>query len=354
MLWKSWDSSEPGADQQFSDAVSEDFKANDGDSFIFDLPAEDTTPTEVPPKLHVGSLVGAWSGSWGEGGLSPEWKAFTQRLKASGKKFVDPGFKLVHDSQDPSVSWRRPNQCELNSVLFPEDGPRADNVVQGALGDCWFISAMVICATCPGDCKKGENTVVNLFEGSDLDIGLVVVRFYKYGKPIYVMVDDRLPVANGKTPIYGRNANSNVWWVALWEKAYAKLMGGYRNLDGGSIEYGLSDISGAPPSITKYDQLNHEELRSSTGLAAGLYNELGEDFTSTHTEDEILREMVLKFEQTRQFLGAKDLVGMAAISLGDDGRGTESDLGNGILGGHAYAFQSLHDLGNRVLVRSNS
>jgi len=96
--------------------------------------------------------------------------------------------------------------------------------------------------------------------------------------------------------------------------------------------------------------INREELRSSTGLAAGLYNELGEDFTSTHTEDEILREMVLKFEQTRQFLGAKDLVGMAAISLGDDGRGTESDLGNGILGGHAYAFQSLHDLGNRVLM----
>ena len=64
--------------------------------------------------------------------------------------------------------------------------------------------------------------------------GMFRFRFWRYGKWVEVVIDDRLPVDNYNNLIYCSNKrHPNEFWVALIEKAYAKVNGCYEFLDGG-------------------------------------------------------------------------------------------------------------------------
>ena len=59
---------------------------------------------------------------------------------------------------------------------------------------------------------------------------------------IQVVIDDRLPTRNGRL-IY-LHGQENEFWPSLFEKAYAKFYGGYKNIEGGnSMEAGV-DFTG--------------------------------------------------------------------------------------------------------------
>lgn len=65
-------------------------------------------------------------------------------------------------------------------------------------------------------------------------------------------VDDRLPT-RGDRPAHMHCVQSDIYWAALLEKAYAKLYGGYTFLKYGTIGRALQDLTGAvvqsvPPS----------------------------------------------------------------------------------------------------------
>ena len=63
------------------------------------------------------------------------------------------------------------------------------------------------------------------FEKGDY-IGAFRFRFWRYGKWEEVVVDDYLPTINGRL-ILNRSNDSNKFWSALLEKAYAKIHGSY-------------------------------------------------------------------------------------------------------------------------------
>jgi hypothetical protein len=119
------------------------------------------------------------------------------------------------------------------------DGGAAGDVIQGELGDCWFISALSVLGA-------NESLLKECFwEGDKFkDLGLYVLRFVKDCHLFFVCVDDRIPVKakNGRV-VFGNCRDGNELWVPIIEKAYAKLHGSYKALIGGYSHYGLADLT---------------------------------------------------------------------------------------------------------------
>ncbi|CAM9887378.1 unnamed protein product [Ectocarpus sp. 13 AM-2016] len=100
-------------------------------------------------------------------------------------------------------------------------GVKAEDVKQGALGDCWLVAAMATLAgTMPGAIKK-------LFGNSERSyrqarIGNYKVRLFDITQDRWrtITVDDNIPTRHGN-PIFAK-PNGKELWVVLLEKAVAK------------------------------------------------------------------------------------------------------------------------------------
>ncbi|XP_069954172.1 calpain-A isoform X2 [Cherax quadricarinatus] len=141
---------------------------------------------------------------------------------------------------DPDVEWKRPYELHENPKVFVDGASRRD-VVQGALGDCWFLSSCAAIARKPKLIEKVvPSDQVLVGEGYT---GLVVCWFWRFGEWVMVCIDDRLPTKDDKL-IFARGDNPQEFWVALVEKAYAKLHGSYEALEGGQSMDALVDMTG--------------------------------------------------------------------------------------------------------------
>jgi hypothetical protein len=89
--------------------------------------------------------------------------------------------------------------------LFWNKELKSTDVVQGKLGDCWYISALST-ITLQDEYIKGkpisrcqkfsdltEGIMPPLFRGF-VKYGMYVFKFFKKFKPVYVIIDDLLPV----------------------------------------------------------------------------------------------------------------------------------------------------------------
>lgn len=167
----------------------------------------------------------------------------------SKKLFEDPEFVpsdeiLFYDNDTPdsyhSYTWLRPHEI-CDNPKFVIDKYSRFSVKQGNLGDCWLVSAIatltlhqkflirVICAD-------------NSFD-KEFYCGIFHFRFWHFGEWIDVVIDDRIPTHKRKL-IYLHSKNEDEFWSALLEKAYAKLKGGYQNLDGGESSIAFQDFTG--------------------------------------------------------------------------------------------------------------
>ncbi|CAB1347841.1 unnamed protein product [Coregonus sp. 'balchen'] len=178
-----------------------------------------------------------------------------------------------------TITWKRPKELCDNPKLFV-NGISAHDLLQGQLGNCWFVAACSSLAsretlwqkaTGSDDIRRGTRDFPEGFWELEWDenkpesyAGIFHFRFWRFGEWVDVVIDDRLPTSNGNF-VYCHSNDSNEFWSALVEKAYAKMYGCYEALDGGNTADALVDFTGGvsePLDLLEQGLGTDEEKRS--------------------------------------------------------------------------------------------
>ncbi|GIZ00252.1 calpain-6 [Caerostris extrusa] len=188
-----------------------------------------------------------------------------RQAQETGQLFEDPEFPASDsslfysgNSQLPgTVEWKRPKEIHENPKLFV-DGACSCDVIQGMLGNCWFVAA---CSSLAQE-KELWNKVIPESEEQEWNdehpenyAGIFHFRFWLFDGWYDIVIDDRLPTIDGQL-IYIKSRDKNEFWGALLEKAYAKVAGSYESLDGGNLCDALIDFTGG---VAETFQLQEEK-----------------------------------------------------------------------------------------------
>ncbi|XP_034557645.1 calpain-5-like [Notolabrus celidotus] len=179
------------------------------------------------------------------------FSALRRQCQQKGVLFEDPLFPtndqslFYQSNRIGSVTWKRPKDLCSKPHLFV-DGISAHDLHQGQLGNCWFVAACSSLASRETLWQK----VIPDWKDQEWDeekpesyAGIFHFRFWRFGEWVDVVIDDQLPTANGGL-VYCHSNDSNEFWSALVEKAYAKMCGCYEALDGGNTADALVDFTG--------------------------------------------------------------------------------------------------------------
>lgn len=160
---------------------------------------------------------------------------------------------LVKEADEPFVdssfgeeSWLRPSALGWGDDPFVGTVATPGDVDQGTLGDCWLLSSLSVLAEYPELVRR------LLVASSD---GIHATRFCYAGEWRLVLIDDRIPCSQNRTPKYaGKGSINGSYWAPLLEKGLAKLFGSYEALDEGTAAEALSLLTGAPTRTLKTSQ----------------------------------------------------------------------------------------------------
>ncbi|XP_066451275.1 calpain-8-like [Eleutherodactylus coqui] len=184
-----------------------------------------------------------------------------EKLKAkcskSGKLFEDPKFpanssslgikKLGPDAKTTQgIEWKRPSEIQENPI-FIADGANREDVEQGSIGDCWFLSSIASLTT-NQDCMTHVIPQDQSFKKNYA--GIFHFTFWQFGEWVDVVVDDKLPTKNSRLKFL-KSGTVNEFWTPLLEKAYAKVYGSYEALIGGRPVESLEDFTAGVGFIYK-------------------------------------------------------------------------------------------------------
>ncbi|XP_076750450.1 calpain A isoform X2 [Xylocopa sonorina] len=183
-----------------------------------------------------------------------DFNTLRRECLSTGTLFEDPEFPANDSSlyfsrrPDRYIEWKRPMEIVDDPQLFVEGFSRFD-VQQGELGDCWLLAAV---ANLTMDSNLFFQVVPEDQSFEENYAGIFHFRFWQYGRWVDVVIDDRLPTYRGEL-LYLRSAESNEFWSALLEKAYAKLHGSYEALKGGTTCEAMEDFTGGVTEMYQMD-----------------------------------------------------------------------------------------------------
>jgi calpain-15 len=225
------------------------------------------------------------------------------------KNFVDPHFPprdssvydVVNDDYpyETIVHWRRPKEFMRGRPQVFDSDIDPNDIKQGFLPDCWFLSA----ASCLAERQALVKRLFNTKEYNEE--GLYKLRLVKNGEWVVVTVDDYIPCYYNAGPMFSR-AKGNELWALLLEKAYAKLHGHYYALRYGFTHHGMMDLSGCPTTLIEWKDWDEER------------------------KDEL-------FDEIEEFDNEGYLMSAETSGFDDATEGGGPDAAGGLVSGHAYS-----------------
>ncbi|XP_017880513.1 calpain-A isoform X5 [Ceratina calcarata] len=207
------------------------------------------------PSLFNIKVLGEKGSGFRPRGAVQDFNTLRRECLSTGSLFEDPEFPADDSSlyfskrPDRYIEWRRPMEIADNPQLFVEGFSRFD-VQQGELGDCWLLAAV---ANLTMDSSLFFQVVPEDQSFEENYAGIFHFRFWQYGRWVDVVIDDRLPTYKGEL-LYLRSAESNEFWSALLEKAYAKLHGSYEALKGGTTCEAMEDFTGGVTEMYQMEE----------------------------------------------------------------------------------------------------
>lgn len=177
-----------------------------------------------------------------------EGQTLCKESESSGWGIFSPSSR---PQQVANVDWR----------LF-RDVPRSDDIQQGGLGDCWFLSSLAVLAE-----FQGGRFLRGLLprQGQLSPCGAYLVRLCLGGMWRGILIDDRLPcfdVDRQHAQLAYCVTKRFQMWASLIEKGFAKACGSYEITRGGEAAEALEMLTGWPCNLFVHGSpnFNPEEM----------------------------------------------------------------------------------------------
>ncbi len=137
-------------------------------------------------------------------------------------------------------SWRRAKDFFAGKPFDVFSGIEINDIDQGCLGDCYFLSSIAATAEVP------ERIVAAFGTKAYNQAGCYLINGYILGQKKTIVLDDQFPShSEGPMPAFV-NPNGPEIWVMLLEKAWAKVNGSFANIVLGNASEGFTFLTGAP------------------------------------------------------------------------------------------------------------
>ncbi len=173
--------------------------------------------------------------------------------------FIDQAFppqekSIIYIDQSKSVSsciteedtqplkgliWHRPKEIFRGGKYKIFEKMDIEDIHQGVLGNCYFLSSLSAIAEYPGRLAKliqNKTTSEN---------GCYAINVFIQGKQKTVLIDDEFPVFKNKNWAMASSGEGEIW-VQLFEKVWAKINSSYTMTIAGLPSEALSTLTEAP------------------------------------------------------------------------------------------------------------
>lgn len=201
-------------------------------------------------------------------GEAHKYKEKLQQLKAQGQKYTDHDFphrieslwgfgetQQFSKSEWERLAWCSPDEIFKGGKYYVYDQSISPNdIQQGGLGDCYYLAAIAAVA-------EHRDRIKRVFLSREVNkIGCYCIALCINGVWEEIIMDDKFPSQPYSKSAAFNTSKSNEMWVMLLEKAWAKVHGGYLNINAGLTREALHDLTGAP-AITYFNDEGSEEER---------------------------------------------------------------------------------------------